>query len=139
LFHSHEEITNAPPITFAIERFLRADAITIIGGLAGHGKTMIMLNMVKSLLGGIALFNYWPFRVTQLSTRVLYLVPESSLGPFVHRLKLFNLLDYVRDGKLFLRTLNAKEPTSLNDPLLLRSCARLGRFSRHFNSVHGRR
>lgn len=120
LFHTYEESLNAPPLRFAIEGFLQQEAITIIGGLAGHGKTMLMLNMVKSMLEGLPLFNYFPFQVTEVSKRVLYLVPESGIGPFVHRLKLFNLLDHVCHQKLFYRTLNAKEPmASLGDPRIL--------------------
>ena len=120
LFHTYEESLNAPPVKFAIPGFLQQDAISVIGGLAGHGKTLIMLSMVKVLLQGGPLFNYCPFEVTEPSSRVLYLIPESGLGPFVHRLKLFNLLDEVRDRRLFYRTLNAKDPMmSLADPRLL--------------------
>ncbi len=120
LFHTYEESLNAPPVKFAIPGFLQQDAITVIGGLAGHGKTLIMLSMAKVLLQGGPLFNYFPFEVTEPSSRVLYLIPESGLGPFVHRLKLFNLLDQVRDGRLFYRTLNSREPmVSLEDPCLL--------------------
>ena len=120
IFHTYEEILHAPPLKFAIPGFLQQDAVTFIGGLAGHGKTMVMLNMVKAMIEGEPLFNYHPFKVTEPSQRVLYLIPESSIGPFVHRLKLFRLLDHVRDQKLFVRTLNAKRPMeSLGDPDLL--------------------
>ena len=43
LFHTYEETVNAPPITFAIEEFLQEEGVTLIGGLAGHGKTLVML------------------------------------------------------------------------------------------------
>ena len=120
LFHTYEESLNAPPVKFAIPGFLQQDAITGIGGLAGHGKTLVMLSMARVLLEGGPLFNYFPFEVSELSRRVLYLIPESGLGPFVHRLKLFNLLDQVRQERLFYRTLNSKDPMmSLADPRLL--------------------
>lgn len=125
LFHSYEDALNAPPLRFAIEGFLQEDAITIIGGLAGHGKTFVMLNMVKSLLDGRELFNYMPFKPTRQSDRVIYLIPESALSPFVHRLRLFNLLDHHRDGRLCYRTLSSKEPlASLEDPRILRAAER---------------
>jgi hypothetical protein len=89
LFHSYDEIMNAPPLRFAIEGFLPEDGITLIGGPAGHGKTFLLLSMVKALLTGEPLLGY--FEVPQRSKRVLYLIPESGLGPFRHRLELFGL------------------------------------------------
>jgi hypothetical protein len=120
LFHSYEEAITAPPLTFAIEGFLQEGGITFLGGLAGHGKTLVMLNIAKALLEGHALFGHEPFRV-MTSKRVLYLIPESGLGPFVHRLKVFRLLDQVKAGRLFFRTLSAKEQIELNDPRLLKA------------------
>jgi hypothetical protein len=120
IFHTYEESINAPPVKFAIAGFLQEAGITMIGGLAGHGKTLVMLNMTKSLLTGEPLFNYEPFKVSELSQRVLYLIPECGLGPFVHRLKLFYLLDYVRDERLCYRTLNHKDSMAgLSDPRIL--------------------
>lgn len=110
LFHTYDEIMHAPPLRFAIQGFLPEEGITLIGGPAGHGKTFLLLSIVKSLLTGNALFGYADFDVTQRSKRVLYLIPESALGPFTHRLELFGLRDFVKDGLLFVRTLSAKEP-----------------------------
>jgi hypothetical protein len=42
------------------------------------------------------------------------------LGPFVHRLKIFRLLDHVKAGRLFFRTLS-KDRLELNDPRLLKA------------------
>jgi hypothetical protein len=117
LGHTYEEILNVPPVTFAIEGFLQEQGITLIGGLSGHGKTLIMLSMVRALLEGGKLFHH--FAVKNPSTKVIYLIPECGLAPFAHRLKLFGLMDYVRDGRLICRTLS-KKPISLNDPRLLR-------------------
>lgn len=121
LFHTYEETVNAPPLKFAVEGFLQEAGITFFGGLAGHGKTLIMLNVVKALLEGGKLWNH--FRVNGTSKRVLYLVPESGLGPFVYRLKLFGLLDYVKTGRLFYRTLSARDGmrVSLGDPRILKA------------------
>ncbi|MGA2859306.1 MAG: hypothetical protein ABSE40_20760 [Candidatus Sulfotelmatobacter sp.] len=38
IFHSWEEIENAPPLRFAIDGFLQEAGVTLIGGLAGHGN-----------------------------------------------------------------------------------------------------
>ena len=107
---------------FAIKDFLQEDGITFIGGPAGHGKTLVMLNMVKVLLEGGRLFNYDPFEVVSATKRVLYLIPESGLGPFAHRLRLFNLCGHVKDKRLFYRTMSIEEPwEKLTDPRLLRA------------------
>jgi hypothetical protein len=121
LFHTYEESVNAPPLAFAIKGFLQEDGITVIGGLAGHGKTLLMLNMALVLLEGGCLFGHEPFAVTRKGQRVVYLVPESGLGPFVHRLKLFNLLPHVKAGTFLYRTLSAKEDVTLSDPRILRA------------------
>jgi len=122
LFHSYDEALHAPPLSFAIDGFLQEDGLTFFGGLAGHGKTLLMLNVAKSLIEGTPLFGYSGFPVLKPAKRVLYLVPESGLGPFVHRLKLFGLLDHVKDGKLFFRTMTAKEQdATLADARLLKA------------------
>lgn len=117
LGHTYEEILNVPPVSFAIEGFLQEQGITLIGGLSGHGKTLIMLAMVRALLEGSKLFHH--FAVNVPATKVIYLIPECGLAPFAHRLKLFGLMEYVRDGRLICRTLS-KKPISLHDPRLLR-------------------
>jgi hypothetical protein len=122
LFHTKDETDNAPPLKFAIEGFLQQDGITLIGGLAGHGKTLLMLNLAKSLIEGGSLFQYLPFEVNGTARRVIYLVPESGLGPFVHRLKLFSLDKHV-GSKLFYRTLSAKEHLALDDARLMDAVA----------------
>ena len=117
LGHTYEETVNAPAVSFAIDGFLQEQGVTLIGGLSGHGKTLIMLAMVRALLEGSKLFNH--FAVNVASKRVIYLIPESGLSPFAHRLNIFHLADYVRSGRLIYRTLS-KKPVRLDHPLLLR-------------------
>lgn len=104
LFHTREEIENAPPIGFAIQDFLQDDAVTILAGLPGHGKTLIALALTQSLLTGSSLFDL--FAVNRKAERVLYLVPESALTPFAERLKVFKLTEFIGE-RLFVRTLSA--------------------------------
>ncbi len=123
LFHGDKEVEEAPPISYAIDGFLQNDAITMIGGLPGHGKTWVMLSMVKALLEGTPLFGYKGFAVKEPSKRVVYLCPESSLTPFAHRLKLFGLNNHVRGpghGKLFLRTISVDNDKLTLDDIRLR-------------------
>ena len=117
LFHTYEETMNAPSARFAIDGFLQEEGITLIGGLAGHGKTLCMLAMVRALLEGGKLFHH--FAVTKKAERVIYLIPEAGLGPFAARLKTFRLEQYVREEKLFCRTLSAQGQLSLSDPRVL--------------------
>ncbi len=117
LFHGYDEVINAPEARFAIDGFLQEDGITLIGGLAGHGKTLCMLAMVRALLEGGKLFHH--FAVTKKAERVIYLIPEAGLGPFAARLKTFRLEQYVQEEKLFCRTLSAQGQLSLTDPRIL--------------------
>jgi hypothetical protein len=117
LFHSYDDVISAPAARFAIEGFLQEEGITLIGGLAGHGKTLCMLAMVRALLEGGRLFHR--FAVNKPAERVIYLIPEAGLGPFSARLKIFRLEQYVREDRLLCRTLSAKGQLSLTDPRLL--------------------
>lgn len=121
IFHSIEEFENAPPLRFAINNFLQEAGISMIGGLAGHGKTLVMLSMGQALLDGTPLFGHELFTVPQPSERVLYLIPECSIGPFWSRLQLFRMQEHVRSGRLLVRTLSSREQVSLDDARLLKA------------------
>jgi len=121
IFHTVEELENAPPLRFAIDGFLQEAGVTLIGGLAGHGKTLLMLAMAKSLLEQSPLFGYEPFSVPRLTQRVLYLIPESSLGPFWTRIQLFRLQECVRSDRLLISTLSSCQRISLDDARFLKA------------------
>ena len=121
IFHTVEEIENAAPLRFAIEGFLQEAGVTLIGGLGGHGKTLLMLAVAKALLEGSPLFGYKPFSVPRPAQRVLYLVPESSLGPFWSRLQLFRLQEHARSDRLLVRTLSSREQVPLDDARLFKA------------------
>lgn len=117
LFHTREELESAPPLTFSIEGFLQAHALNAIAGLPDHGKTFLALSVVKKLLDGQG--KLWDhFTIRERSDRVLYLIPESTAGPFAHRLRLMRLLPYV-GTRLFVRTLTKGQTVPLDDPRLL--------------------
>jgi hypothetical protein len=121
IFHTYEEFENAPPLRFAINGFLQEAGVTLIGGLAGHGKTLLMLAMAKSLLEQSPLFGYEPFSVPRLARRVLYLIPESSIGPFWSRIQLFRLQEFVRSDRLLVSTLSSRQRISLDDARFLKA------------------
>ena len=120
LFHTYDEFLNAPPLVFAIARIIQEQGVNLIGGLAGHGKTLFMLDMVSAMLNGFGLFDH--FAVPRLSNKVLYLIPESSIGPFWTRIKLFRLEDHVRADRLLVRTLSSQQQIEgLSDPRILKA------------------
>jgi hypothetical protein len=79
-------------------------------------KSLIAINMVHALLTGEKLFDH--FEVVKTPSRVLYLVPEVSLGPFTDRVKKIGLIDYVGET-LFYRTLSKDGHLKLDDPAWL--------------------
>lgn len=121
MFHSFEEFERTPPLEFAIRQFLQIGGATMIGGLAGHGKTFIFLSIVKALLKGRGAKLWNVFDVEESAVRILYLIPESTLAPFKHRLRLFGLYDYLRpqDGRLWVRTLDKGPAPCLSDAKIL--------------------
>ena len=118
LFHTREEVENAPPLSFAIDGFLQEEGITLLGALPGHGKTLTMLAMVRALLEGGKLFT--KFEVKRRAERVLYLIPECGIGPFTSRVKMCRLDDYI-GTRFFYQTLSSKEPFALTDSRLLKA------------------
>jgi Bifunctional DNA primase/polymerase, N-terminal/AAA domain len=121
IFHSESDYDNVKPVTFAISGFLQEDAVTFIGGLSGHSKTLILLAMAKALLEGTPLFGHAPFSVPTAATRVVYLIPESTLSPFKERMKIFGLEKFFRAGKFLFRTLSCDEDVDLTDPRILKA------------------
>jgi hypothetical protein len=116
IFQTRAEFENAPPLEFAIEGFLPERGSTFIAGLPGNSKTFVLLAMVRALLTGEDLFGY--FKVRQETQRIIYLIPESLMGPFWTRIKLFHLEEFV-DKRLFVHTLESKERVPLTDSRLL--------------------
>lgn len=119
MFHCFEDFENAPPLSFAIRDLLQNDGATLIGGLSGHGKTLIMLSMAKALLAGYGTKLWGHFDVLESDARVIYLIPEAAIGPFGHRLKLFKLYDHLRSDRLLVRTLSKGPAPCLSDPRIL--------------------
>ncbi|MGH9727513.1 MAG: DnaB-like helicase N-terminal domain-containing protein [Candidatus Acidiferrales bacterium] len=117
IFHTPEDFKSANPLRFAIKDFLQLDSATLIGGLAGHGKTFVMLAIVKALLSGEPLFGY--FEVSEMAARVVYLIPESTIAPFGYRLERFGLIPYIESERLLVRTLSMGVTPHLDDPRIL--------------------
>lgn len=121
VFHSYADFEECPPLSFAIGGFLQNDGCTMIGGLSGHGKTLILCSIAKALLAGTGAKLWDTFPVEETAVRVVYLIPESSLAPFKHRLKLFGIYDALapNDDRLLVRTLSKGPTPCLSDPRIL--------------------
>jgi hypothetical protein len=78
LFHTYDELVELPDPQFIIEGFAEQYDKIIIGGLSGHGKTLLLLDVVRSLLNCTPLFDYFdvPDRTCWRSTEV----KSASLG-----------------------------------------------------------
>jgi hypothetical protein len=124
MFHSFDEFETAAPLTFAIRGFLQNNGATMIGGLSGHGKTLINLSVARALLAGKGEKLWNLFEVEESALRVVYLIPECAIEPFKHRLRLFRLYDYLapRDERLLVRTLSKGPTPCLSDPRILFAC-----------------
>lgn len=120
LFHTYEDLRDAPPVKFAIEGFLQEEGITILGALPAQGKTLVALAMCKSLLEGTPLFGH--FNVSVPAERVVYLIPESGKSPFAHRLRAFRLMKHIESKRMFCRTFSMPGIIPLDDPLLREAC-----------------
>ena len=120
-FHTFEEFESTAPLSFAIAGFLQNQGATMIGGLSGHGKTLIALSIVKALLKGRGSKLWDLFTVEEDCQRVVYLIPECAISPFKYRLKLFGLYDYLGpdNAPLLVRTLSKGAAPSLTDERIL--------------------
>lgn len=117
-FHSADETKNCPPPSFLIDGFLCDEDILAIAAPVAQRKTLISLNVVRSLITGAPLFGH--FEVNEKPSRVLYLCPEMGLQSFAGRIKPLGLLPYVGSSFFFstMKTDPQFEHTELPDAAL---------------------
>lgn len=115
-FAAYDDLVAAAEPDFLISPVLQDQGITFIGGLSGHGKTWMLLSIIKALLSGNKLFGF--FAVKRKVGRVLYLSPEVQLGQVKTRLEKFGLMEYVKAGRLLVRSLS-EGPARLLAPDIL--------------------
>ena len=101
-----DDFENCAPLSFAIGGFLQNYGATMIGGLSGHGKTLILLSIAKALLAGKGARLWDLFSVEENAARVVYLIPKCAIAPFKHRLKLFDIYDVLAPNNVLVRTLS---------------------------------
>ena len=124
LFHTADEIRNIPPPKWLIEGFSEVQDKTVIGGPSGHAKTFILMSIARALLRArdesrVKLWNFFP--VPSGEHKVVYLIPEETLGKFKRRMEWFELMKYVDQGRLFIRTITKGPKIRLQDPRILKA------------------
>ena len=113
LFHTRDEVINCPPPTFLIDQFLARQAICAIAAPVAQRKSLIALNVARSLCTGEPLFGFLP--VVNRPSRVLYLCPEMGLVSLSDRIRKIGVAECLGDT-LFLRSMNMRTLELLDIP-----------------------
>ncbi|MHB8218324.1 MAG: AAA family ATPase [Candidatus Sulfotelmatobacter sp.] len=125
LWDTQSEMTDEKELPDVIEHVAHEGESTWIFGYAKHGKTWIMLCIVKALLTGEPLFGVPSLKVPRKSKRIIYLCPEATRTSLRFRLKLLGLIEYLYDpitnpeGRLYLRSLSKGPKLNLDNTGLL--------------------
>jgi hypothetical protein len=104
---------------YLIHGFLQEESITGLIGPARARKSIVVLNVIHSLLTGEKLFGR--FDVTSKPERVVYLCPESGMKSLGRRVRNMGLAKYI--GESFYMTSMNSEKVELSD-LCLREAAK---------------
>jgi RecA-family ATPase len=123
LFHTREDIENAPDPEYLIKGFLQEESITGLIGPARARKSIVVLNIIHALLTGEPLFGH--FDVTSKPERVVYLCPESGQKSLGRRVRNTGLTRYIGDS-LFLTSMNSEKVD-----LLIFGCGKLQKVGAH--------
>jgi AAA domain len=108
------------PLKFIVENFLPEEGITLLCGLSGHGKTLMVLSLVKSLCLGQPAFGIPEFRIPQ-PVPVVYLGPETGEKSLYKRLAAFGMGSW-SDDRFVSRTLSDGLLLTLNDARTVEMC-----------------
>jgi RecA-family ATPase len=119
LFHTREEIENAPDPEYLIKGFLQEESITGLIGPPRARKSIVVLNIIHALLTGERLFGH--FEVTSKPERVVYLCQESGQKSLGRRVRNMGLARCIGDS-LFLTSMNSEKVNLLE--LRLREAAK---------------
>lgn len=114
MFHTTEDILGCPNPSFLIQDFLQHQAIQAIAAPVGQRKSLIALNVARSLCTGEPLFGFLP--VVNKPSRVLYLCPEMGTISISQRIKNAGLSDHV-NKLLFVRSMNLPRMDLLDFPV----------------------
>src|SRR5579871_967032 len=125
LWDTQSDILNDKELQPLIEHVANVQENTWIFGPPKHGKTWIMLSVVKALLTGEPLFGVSDLKVPNISKRLIYLCPEAGRAVLRKRLNMIGLTKFLYDpisnpvGRLYLRSLSMGPKLNLDDPRLL--------------------
>ena len=114
MFHTTEDILGCSEPSFLIQDFLQHQAIQAIAAPVGQRKSIIALNVARSLCTGQPLFGFLP--VVNKPSRVLYLCPEMGAISISQRIRNAGLSDHVNKS-LFVRSMNLPRMDMLDFPV----------------------
>jgi len=117
VFDSREDFEASGEMEWLVKGLMHKGEITGWIGLAKHGKSWLLLALIKALLSGEPFLGKWP---VVLAEKVVYFVPEVGRASVYARLKKMRLDKYL-DEKLFVRT-SALGVPDLADPRVLAEC-----------------
>jgi len=126
LWDTQSEMTDEKELQAVIEHIANQGESTWIFAPPKHGKTWVMLCIVKALLTGKPLFDVPHLQVPTPSQRVIYLCPEASRTSLRKRLKMLGLIEHLYDsntnpeGRLYVRSLSKGPKLNLDDAELLK-------------------
>lgn len=98
-----EQFRDVQPPAFLIQNFLEDGAVMAIGAPVAQRKSIVVANIIRSLLTGESLFGH--FEVNKQPERVVYLCPEMGLVDIANRFKKLGLEKYVGE-KLFILSMD---------------------------------
>jgi hypothetical protein len=117
-FRSFDQLEEGD-VRMLINGFL-PEGVNLIGGLAGQGKTLFALSLVKSLTSGK--YFVGQFQPEEIIP-VIYMIPESSARAFKQRCRKFGITN---DPELFLcRTITEGPALMLDSPILAAAVAKM--------------
>ncbi|HEY4052341.1 MAG TPA: AAA family ATPase, partial [Terriglobales bacterium] len=111
--YSEEEET---PFAWLVKDLIELESATALGGLSGHGKTLLAISLAKAIVLGQPFLNHFEIEVPR---SVLYLIPEAGSRSFRKRLRSFQFT--LGDDRFLYRTLSHGATIPLADVRMLKA------------------
>jgi len=97
-FRTPAEYLNLPELDFVVDQFIVEEGVTGLGGLSGHGKTLLAISLAKCIARNLTKEEkksgegkMWLGKIETKTYPVMYIIPESGARSFARRLKAFRI------------------------------------------------
>lgn len=118
LYATYQALMEAKDAEWVVDRWARNGDITLIGALPKDGKTWVMLAIARAMLTGEKLFGHFPVKKSE---RVVYLIPEAGIAAIKRRLVKMRLMEFVKEGRLYVMPRSISMVRKLNEPRIRES------------------